>query len=195
VQEPGQGVHGARQQDGIIQDINRHAAVVMEGLPDAQAQQQTVEKVAQAVRVARQVDIKHSCQVPLCCISGLVDVHIAQLVALLARINRKAACVLNFCVHLLTLLYATLLTLLNATATSCQTHHVGVGAGVKQKHKVFASEQSLLRLQHCSRPAHADTHFVRSNRVRSRRLRRGQMLDKAKAKLQASAMTCKLSGA
>ena len=58
VQEPGQGVHGARQQDGIIQDINRHAAVVMEGLPDAQAQQQTAEEVAQAVRVARQVDIK-----------------------------------------------------------------------------------------------------------------------------------------
>ncbi|DBA86886.1 TPA: hypothetical protein ACH3X2_005346 [Trebouxia sp. C0005] len=52
--EPGQGVHGARQQDGIIQDINRHAAVVMEGLPDAQAQQQTAEEVAQAVRVARQ---------------------------------------------------------------------------------------------------------------------------------------------
>lgn len=58
VQEPGQGVHGARQQDGIIQDINRHAAVVMEGLPDAQAQQQTAEEVAQAVQVARQVDIK-----------------------------------------------------------------------------------------------------------------------------------------
>ncbi len=58
MQEPGQGVHGARQQDGIIQDINRHAAVVMEGLPDAQAQQQTAEEVAQAVRVARQVNIK-----------------------------------------------------------------------------------------------------------------------------------------
>ena len=58
VQEPGQGVHGARQQDGIIQDINRHAAVVMEGLPDAQAQQQTAEEVAQAVHVARQVDTK-----------------------------------------------------------------------------------------------------------------------------------------
>lgn len=52
--EPGQGVHGARQQDGIIQDINRHAAVVMEGLPDAQGQQQTAEEVAQAVHVARQ---------------------------------------------------------------------------------------------------------------------------------------------
>ncbi len=71
-----------------------------------------------------------------------------------------------------------------------------LGAGVKHKHKhkVFASGQSLLGLQHCSRPAHADTHFV-SDRVKTCRLRRGQMLDKVKAKLQASVLTCKLSGA
>ena len=55
VQDPGQGVHSGRFQDGIIQDINRHAAVVVEGLPGDQAQQQTAEDVAQAVRLARQV--------------------------------------------------------------------------------------------------------------------------------------------
>ena len=42
-------------QDGIIQDINRHAAVVVEGLPGDDIQQQTAEDVAQAVRLARQV--------------------------------------------------------------------------------------------------------------------------------------------
>jgi hypothetical protein len=86
-------------------------------------------------------------------------VYSAQLVALLDLINSEAACLLHICLQLLTLLYATLLTLLYATATSCHTHHHRVGAGVKQKHKVFASGQSLLRLQHCSRPAHADAHF------------------------------------
>jgi len=43
---------------------------------------------------------------------------------------------------------------------------------------------------------HMLTHiFVYSNRVKTCRLRRGQMLDSVKGKLQASAMTCKLSGA
>ena len=42
-------------QDGIIQDINRHAAVVVEGLPGDDSQQQTAEDVAQAVCLARQV--------------------------------------------------------------------------------------------------------------------------------------------
>ena len=55
VQDPGHGVNTGRFQDGIIQDINRHAAVVMEGLPGDQAQQHTAEDVAQAVRLARQV--------------------------------------------------------------------------------------------------------------------------------------------
>lgn len=55
MQDPGQGLHTGRVQDGVIQDINRHAAVVMEGLPTDQAQQHTAEDVAQAVRLARQV--------------------------------------------------------------------------------------------------------------------------------------------
>ena len=55
VQDPGQSLPGGRRQDGIIQDINRHAAVVMEGLPGSDNQQQTAEEVAQAVRLARQV--------------------------------------------------------------------------------------------------------------------------------------------
>ena len=55
LQDPGQGVHTGRGPDGIIQDINRHAAVVMEGRPDDQGQQHTAEDVAQAVRLARQV--------------------------------------------------------------------------------------------------------------------------------------------
>lgn len=55
LQDPEQGMHCGRVQDGIIQDINRHAAVVMEGLPADQAQQHTAEDVAQAVRLARQV--------------------------------------------------------------------------------------------------------------------------------------------
>lgn len=55
LQDPGQGLHTGRVQDGVIQDINRHAAVVMEGLPADQAQQHTAEDVAQAVRLARQV--------------------------------------------------------------------------------------------------------------------------------------------
>ena len=53
LQDP--GAHSGRLHDGIIQDINRHAAVVMEGAPGDPAQQQTAEDVAQAVRLARQV--------------------------------------------------------------------------------------------------------------------------------------------
>ena len=60
LQGPGQGVHSGRQPDGIIQDINRHAAVVMEGLPDGDAQQQNAEEVAQAVHLARQVSLQFS---------------------------------------------------------------------------------------------------------------------------------------
>lgn len=59
MQDPAQGLFAGRRQAGIIQDINRHAAVVMEGLPGAEDQQQSVEEVAQAVRLARQVS-------PLC---------------------------------------------------------------------------------------------------------------------------------
>lgn len=55
MQNPGAASAGGRAQDGIIQDINRHAAVVMEGLPGSDAQQQSPEDVAQAVRLARQV--------------------------------------------------------------------------------------------------------------------------------------------
>ena len=55
LQDPGQGLRTGRVPDGIIQDINRHAAVVMEGQPADQAQQHTAEDVAQAVRLAKQV--------------------------------------------------------------------------------------------------------------------------------------------
>ena len=57
LQDPGQGLHSGQQPDGIIQDINRHAAVVMEGLPGDQAGQQTAADVAQAVHLARQVHL------------------------------------------------------------------------------------------------------------------------------------------
>lgn len=53
-------MHSGKQPDGIIQDINRHAAVVMEGLPEADAQQQNAEEVAQAVHLARQVGLQFS---------------------------------------------------------------------------------------------------------------------------------------
>lgn len=108
-----------------------------------------------------------------CCTSGLVDAYNAQVVAWLDLINSEAEYVLEICVQLLTLLYA--------ITISCHTHHHGVSADVK--------------VRHCSRPAHADIHSAYSNRVKSCRLRRGQMLDKVKAKLQASVQTCKLSGA
>ncbi|KAL3150267.1 hypothetical protein ABBQ32_000119 [Trebouxia sp. C0010 RCD-2024] len=52
--DPGPGAHSGRVQGGIIQDINRHAAVVMDGLPADQAQQHTAEEVAQAVCLAQQ---------------------------------------------------------------------------------------------------------------------------------------------
>ena len=55
LQDPGPGANSGRVQGGIIQDINRHAAVVMDGLPADQAQQHTAEDVAQAIRLARQV--------------------------------------------------------------------------------------------------------------------------------------------
>ena len=58
VQDPGISAGGGRQ-DGIIQDINRHAAVVMEGLPGTDSQQQSAQDVAEAVRLARQVSPLH----------------------------------------------------------------------------------------------------------------------------------------
>lgn len=54
----GMGSSGGVRQDGIIQDINRHAAVVMEGLPGSDGQ--TAGDVAEAVCLARQVRIVYT---------------------------------------------------------------------------------------------------------------------------------------
>lgn len=66
LQDPGPGAHSGRVQGGIIQDINRHAAVVMDGLPADQAQQHTAEEVAQAVCLAQQVLLGPFSLLPSC---------------------------------------------------------------------------------------------------------------------------------